>query len=55
MPIAPAAATAGAAATSGTLCPGQRLERRWDMSERGGNKTKSAPKPPMVNKGPKKK
>ena len=30
-------------------------ERRSDMSKRGGNSTKSAPKPPMVNKGPKKK
>jgi hypothetical protein len=25
------------------------------MSKKGGNKTKTAPKPPMANKGPKKK
>jgi len=25
------------------------------MSKKGGNKTKTAPKPPVVNKGPKKK
>jgi len=39
----------------GMLCPGQRLERRWDMSKRGGNKTKSAPKPPMGNRRPEEK
>jgi hypothetical protein len=29
--------------------------REVDMSKKGGNKTKASPKPPMANKGPKKK
>jgi hypothetical protein len=29
--------------------------REVDMSKKGGNKAKTAPKPPMANKGPKKK
>jgi hypothetical protein len=37
------------------LHPGGGLERDLTMSKKGGNKTKTAPKPPMENKGPKKK
>jgi hypothetical protein len=30
-------------------------KRRYEMSKKGGNRTKATPKTPMVNKGPKKK
>ena len=50
--------TSSAAGTTGQAAiarPGERGTEEGDMSKKGGNKEKSAPKPPMANKGPKKK